>query len=116
MKLTNDERLRIAKVYDHLTACRGKQSVQFYAKMFGINSKRLGKGFKEAYGKNLKDHELEQCMRNAKIRLEKGELVKELSSLLGYSSVGSFGRAFQKFYPHPPSYYRFLSGPKSMIG
>ena len=72
-----------------------------------ISETKLTKGFKQLFGITIYRYHLEKCMEHAKVEIQKGASVRELSVLFEYSSIGSFSRAFRKIYPRPPSHYRY---------
>ncbi len=74
------------------------------AKTLGINQCYLKKGFKEMYNTTVYDFVQEQRMEMAKGMIRNSQFsLTEISESLGFSSAGSFSKAFKKMHGVNPS-------------
>ncbi|MGX5816761.1 helix-turn-helix domain-containing protein [Chitinophaga lutea] len=60
----------------------------------GLSEYKLTIGFKQLFGVSIFNYYLECSMAYARKMLENGAQVKEVAITLGYSTTGSFSRAF----------------------
>lgn len=73
---------------------------------FDLSRDKLMRGFKELFGITVYDYQIQIAMHHAKILLQKGENIKNVSAELGYSTRGSFTRAFFHALGKTPSSIR----------
>lgn len=99
-KFLNDERGReaIEKVKEILLQKIGSQiTIKEISRMVAMNECYVKRGFKELYGTTVFDFYQQQKMEHAKyLMYEKGLSVKDVSDVLGYSSVSHFSTAYKK--------------------
>ncbi|WPQ61922.1 AraC family transcriptional regulator [Chitinophaga sancti] len=110
MNFTTNEAMIIMEVHALLTSEPERHNdlnelMLIYANV--ISKTKLKIGFKKKYNLTLYQFHLQTRMGYAKEQLNKGLQVKVLALSLGYSTSGSFSRAFKKVYPHPPGYFRY---------
>jgi AraC-like DNA-binding protein len=72
----------------------------------GINVGTLNTAFENTFHISIYRYHIVKKMEYAKSLLGKGFQVKEVAILLGYSTTGSFSRAFKSVYYHPPQFYK----------
>jgi AraC-like DNA-binding protein len=73
------------------------------SKLLGINQCYLKKGFKEMYQMTIYDFVQEQRMELAKGMMRNSSFsLTEISDSLGFSSSGSFSKAYKKIHGHSP--------------
>lgn len=73
---------------------------------FNLSKDKLMRGFKELFSVTVYDYQIQVAMHHAKILLQKGENIKNVSAELGYSTRGSFTRAFFRALGRTPSSVR----------
>lgn len=69
---------------------------------FSLSYSYIGKKFKEQYGMTMQSYLISKKMEYAKIQLEKGKSVTELSEELNYTGLYNFSRAFKNYFGYPP--------------
>ena len=108
MKLKKEdiERIRLAK--DLLTKNRRYHiTINDLSQQTQLNRTKLQYGFKQLFGVSIDDYRILLRMEKAKELLEQTEKsVKEISTLVGYKSMGSFSTMFKKIYSKSPTEWR----------
>ena len=109
MQITKKEEQSIEKVFIDITRnFREPLLLQILCKRYDIREHRLRTEFKKMFDHPPYKYRLYLCMEEARNELSKGAKVSDLAFRYGYSSVGSFTRAFKKVYPNAPSWYKFI--------
>jgi AraC-like DNA-binding protein len=65
---------------------------------YHIPESTLSQAFKQLFHKSISQYRLELCMHYAKTLIEQGWQVKAVTLMMGYTTTGSFSRAFRKIY------------------
>jgi AraC-like DNA-binding protein len=109
MQLTKIEEECIERVFIDITAnFREPFLLSVLCKRYHIREHRLKRGFQNIFDHTPYKYRLYLCMEEARNELSKGVKISDLAFKYGYSSVGSFTRAFKKVYPNAPSWYKFI--------
>lgn len=90
---------------DH--CCNGDSAVQLSAQ-FGVSRNLLQQNFKKNYGVGIRDYKMKQRMERARLLLESGKEVKEVSMLLNYTQQRAFSAAFKNYYGITPTVFSHL--------
>ncbi|PWS32234.1 helix-turn-helix domain-containing protein [Pedobacter paludis] len=108
MRMTRHEIHAVKQVHSDLRAdFISALSISVLAEKHRISAVRLMKGFIKIFGISINYFHLKLRMDYAKIALMRGTMVKEIAITLGYSTTGSFTRAFKKIHQLPPSYFLY---------
>jgi AraC family transcriptional regulator len=109
MQLTKVEGENIESVFIYITRnFREPFLMSVLCKQYNISAHRLNKGFKNTFDHSPNKYRMYLCMDEARNELSKGTKISDLAYRYGYSSIGSFTRAFKKVYPNAPSWYKFI--------
>ncbi len=102
---SNGEIAQAVKTYIKAEITRGSMlQVSQIGTQFKMETRTLGRIFKNEFGLRLHQEVLSQQMKTAHRMLQQEEMmVKQITYMLGYSEVASFSRAFSKFFNYPPS-------------
>lgn len=68
-----------------------------------LNYSYFSRMFRQAAGSSFSGYVYERRMQEARIRLGRGERVKDVAALVGYQEVKSFSRAFRRRFGVAPS-------------
>ncbi len=108
MKLKKEDIERIRLARELLTKNRRYHiTINDLSQQIQLNRTKLQFGFKQLFGISIDDYRILLRMEKAKELLEQTEKsVKEISTLVGYRSMGSFSTMFKKIYSKSPSEWR----------
>jgi AraC-like DNA-binding protein len=108
MNLKKEDIERIGLAKDLLTKNRRYHiTIDDLSRETQVNRTKLQYGFKELFGISIDDYRITLRMEKAKELLEETEKsVKEISTLVGYRSMGSFSTMFKKTFMKSPSEWR----------
>lgn len=77
------------------------------AQLFNYHPKYLSYLIKHTFGKNFKEIQIDQCLKNAAQYLEfSNQSISEIADLIGMSNVTQFYKKFKKKYGMTPAAYR----------
>lgn len=103
MKLTKFQEKAIIKTKAFIDEQPPKRiDIQHLVHFSGLSESKLTKGFKMLYHVTIYQYQLERAMNYAKQLLQEDHQVKEVAITLGYSTSGSFARAFQRVFQETP--------------
>lgn len=104
-KITTDEIERIREAEEALLQDLTKAlSIDHLSRKIMLSQSKLKDGFKELYGMSIYQYFQKHRMQKAKAMLVSRKYnVREVSLELGYESVNSFSKAFQKVFDQLPS-------------
>jgi AraC-like DNA-binding protein len=108
MKLKKEDIERIRLARDLLTKNRRYHiTINDLSIQTQLNRTKLQYGFKQLFGISIDDYRILLRMEKAKELLEQTEKsIKEISTLVGYKSMGSFSTMFKKVYSKSPTEWR----------
>jgi len=108
MNLKKEDIERISLAKDLLTKNRRYHiTIDDLSRETKVNRTKLQYGFKELFGINIDDYRITLRMEKARELLEEtGKSVKEISTLVGYRSMGSFSTMFKKTFMKSPTEWR----------
>ena len=103
MFLTQNDVRTLRQIRSYLqTTTKHPVSVTDLMAQYGMKESKLTKGFKQLYHIAIHEYYLQCSMERAKEMLKSGAQVKEVAITFGYSTSGSFSRAFTKLYGFTP--------------
>ena len=82
------------------------------AAQFGVSRNVIQEAFKNFYGCGIRDYKLKQRMEIARLLLEEGKDVKQVSLEVNYATQSGFTSAFKKYYSITPT--EFINGYEHM--
>ncbi len=85
-------------------------NVSFVARELGVTINHLSRTFKEQCGFKIQKFILAYKMRHAVKLLDREKEVKEVSEIMGWSSVSYFHKTFEQFFSLSPTGYCILRG------
>ncbi|RBL89347.1 helix-turn-helix domain-containing protein [Chitinophaga flava] len=107
MKLTKFQEKAIVKTKSFIDENPQKRiDIQHLVSYSGLSESKLTKGFKMLYQTTIYQYQLEKAMNYAKTLLDEDHQVKEVAITLGYSTSGSFARAFYRVFQERPGEYK----------
>lgn len=108
MKLKKEDIERIRLARDLLTKNRRYHiTINDLSVQTQLNRTKLQYGFKQLFGISIDDYRILLRMERAKELLEQTEKsVKEIATMVGYKSMGSFSTMFKKIYQKSPTEWR----------
>ena len=107
MKLTKSQEKAIEMIKDLIDAQPQRRiDIPQLVALSRLSESKLTKGFKAMYHMTLYKYQLEAAMNHAKKLLDDDHQVKEVAIELGYSTSGSFARAFFKVFHERPGDYK----------
>lgn len=69
---------------------------------FNTSRKTLTREYKKEFGINMQKHIIQLRMKRAAKLLEENNLIKDVTTAVGYENPYSFSRMFKKYYGYPP--------------
>lgn len=100
-----EEALEIVKQYiDRVVP--GRIDIDDLVELSGLTKTKLTRGFRIRYNDAIYQYWLKRSMKIAKMMIEDGTKVKDVSSILKYCSTGSFARAFRLVYKRNPAEFK----------